>query len=172
MHYYMPTTTPTKPSHLAILSDLPEDRGFDRFSTQFGATDSPVKPKHARRAEISLSTTGFGSAVQSDDVEAAVTEVVSRKSLGGSSSQGQRPQGSTDAVSDLASKRVRLLAAKYVADENVAEVTARLAILDRRMLQVAPRVSVEQVKQLEDANDLIEQARAAREARREFLSGL
>lgn len=68
-------------------------------------------------------------------------------------------------VERMAAQRVQLMAAKYAGGNATAEILARLEILNRRLLERAPRVSEEQVRALEIANDQLVRIRAAREER-------
>lgn len=72
------------------------------------------------------------------------------------------PDGDIDRI---ANQRVRLMAAKYASGAASAEIVARLEILNRRLLERAPRVSLDQVEALESANSKLDQIRAAREER-------
>lgn len=68
-------------------------------------------------------------------------------------------------IAPIARQRVQLLAASYAGGEEQREIVARLEILNRRLLALAPRVSQEQVAALENANDNLLRIRAAREER-------
>lgn len=68
-------------------------------------------------------------------------------------------------VERIAKQRVKLMAAKYVGGAESSEIVARLEILNRRLLEHAPRVSKEQVAALEKANDQLERIRASRAER-------
>lgn len=74
------------------------------------------------------------------------------------------PPEETD-IDRIASERVKLMAAKYAASAVSSELMARLEILNRRLLDRAPRVSKEQVAALESANDQLARIQAAREER-------
>lgn len=73
-------------------------------------------------------------------------------------------QSSAD-VERIAAQRVQLMAVKYAGGTATEEIVARLEILNRRLLERAPRVSVEQVRALEIANDQLVRIQAAREER-------
>lgn len=68
-------------------------------------------------------------------------------------------------VERIAKQRVQLMAAKYASGIETSEIVARLEILNRRLLDQAPRVSKAQVLALEDANEQVARIRAAREER-------
>lgn len=68
-------------------------------------------------------------------------------------------------IDRIANQRVKLMAVKYASSATSAEVLARLEILNQRLLDRAPRVSMEQVEALENANEKLARIRAAREAR-------
>lgn len=68
-------------------------------------------------------------------------------------------------VAKIARQRVQLMAAKYASGVESSEIIARLEILNRRLLDRAPRVSQEQVIALEEANDQLARIRSAREER-------
>lgn len=72
-------------------------------------------------------------------------------------------------VERIANQRVRLLAAKYAGSNETQEIVARLEILNRRLLSIAPRVSEEQVASLERAHEQLTRIRAAREERSKRL---
>lgn len=57
------------------------------------------------------------------------------------------------------------MAAKYASGIESSEIVARLEILNRRLLDRAPRVSKDQVVALENANDQLAHIQAAREER-------
>lgn len=69
------------------------------------------------------------------------------------------------ALDSLAQQRIRLLATKYVNDSVSREVLARLEILNRRLLDLSPRVTTEQVVALEKAFDELETIRSRRAER-------
>lgn len=76
------------------------------------------------------------------------------------------PQQSDDVEIDQISKqRVKILAAKYAVGTASEELIARLEILNRRLLDRSPRVSLEQVEALESANEKLLRIRASREER-------
>lgn len=66
-------------------------------------------------------------------------------------------------VDQIASQRVRLMAAKYASGNTSVEMVARLEILNRRLLDRSPRISVDQVQALETAVAQLVNIRAARE---------
>lgn len=66
-------------------------------------------------------------------------------------------------VDRIAKQRVRLMAAKYATSSESAEMVARLEILNRRLLDRSPRISVGQVQALESAANQLANIRAARE---------
>lgn len=68
-------------------------------------------------------------------------------------------------VERIAKQRVQLMAAKYASGIESSEIVARLEILNRRLLERAPRVSKDQVVALENANDQLAHIQAAREER-------
>lgn len=68
-------------------------------------------------------------------------------------------------VERIAKQRVKLMAAKYASGIESSEIVARLEILNRRLLDRAPRVSKDQVVALENANDQLAHIQAAREER-------
>lgn len=72
-------------------------------------------------------------------------------------------------IDRIAKQRVKLMAAKYASSAVSAEIVARLEILNRRLLDSAPRVSKEQVEGLENANERLASIRAAREERAKRL---
>ena len=83
---------------------------------------------------------------------------------------GVAPRPNTTAQLDadverVAKQRVQLMAAKYAKGTGSSELVARLEILNRRLLEKAPRVSKAQVVALEDANEQLARIRAAREDR-------
>ncbi len=83
-----------------------------------------------------------------------------------------RPQASVarpQAVDTIASQRVQLLAAQYATGNHAKELQARLEILNHRLLEKSPRVSVEQVEFLENVNAQLDTLSAKRVARAERL---
>lgn len=72
-------------------------------------------------------------------------------------------------IARIAKQRVQLMAAKYASGTESSEVVARLEILNRRLLDRAPRVTKNQVLALENANEQLVRIRAAREARSKRL---
>lgn len=68
-------------------------------------------------------------------------------------------------IDRIAKHRVRLMAARYASGAESFEMVARLEILNRRLLDKSPRVSVEQVQSLEIAASQLAQAQAGREER-------
>lgn len=72
-------------------------------------------------------------------------------------------------VERIAKQRVQLMAAKYAGGIESSEIMARLEILNYRLLDLAPRVSKEQVVALEDAQVQLVRIRAAREERSKRL---
>lgn len=78
--------------------------------------------------------------------------------------------GATDTdIERIANQRVKLMAAKYASSAASAELVARLEILNRRLLDRAPRVSMDQLEALESADAKLAQIRAAREERSKRL---
>lgn len=72
-------------------------------------------------------------------------------------------------VTDTASRRVQMLAVKYASSQPSKEVQARLAILDARMNDIAPRVSSERSQSLLDAKAAIEASDVALDELDRFL---
>jgi hypothetical protein len=68
-------------------------------------------------------------------------------------------------IDRITKQRVRLMAARYASGVESSEIVARLEILNRRLLDKAPRVSVHQVQALEVAAGQLAQAKASREER-------
>lgn len=71
-------------------------------------------------------------------------------------------------VSKIAEDRIKLLALKYANDSVSVEVIARLAILNSRLIERSPRVTIEQISFLEGSIDSvksIEQSRLDRAKR-------
>lgn len=64
-------------------------------------------------------------------------------------------QGRDMDISKIAEDRIKLLAIKYANDSISAEMIARLEILNSRLIERAPRVSVEQIMHLEASIDSI-----------------
>jgi hypothetical protein len=64
-------------------------------------------------------------------------------------------QGRDLEISKIAEDRIKLLAIKYANDSISAEMIARLEILNSRLIERAPRVSVEQISHLEASIDSI-----------------
>lgn len=65
------------------------------------------------------------------------------------------------AISDTASRRIRILAVQYASTKPLKEVQARLEILDARMNNYSPRVSGARRLALEDAKGTLEASQAA-----------
>ncbi len=72
-------------------------------------------------------------------------------------------------IDRIANQRVKLMAAKYASGTASAEIVARLEILNRRLLDRAPRVSLDQLEALESADEKLTRMRAAREERSKRL---
>jgi hypothetical protein len=72
-------------------------------------------------------------------------------------------------VEAIARQRVQLLRATYDSNPNLAEITARLKILNSRLLAAAPRVTDVQVSLLEDAANRLQASRASLEERAQRL---
>ena len=121
---------------------------FDFFSPEKG----PAAPTAALSVQV-------GAVEQTQTLNESSTEPPT-------SAFGTQP--STD-VERIAAQRVQLMAAKYAGGTATAEIIARLEILNRRLLERAPRVSVEQVRALEIANDQLVRIQTAREERSERL---
>lgn len=68
-------------------------------------------------------------------------------------------------VERIAKQRVQLMAAKYASGIESSEIVARLEILNRRLLERAPRVTKAHVSALEDAHAQLARIRATREER-------
>jgi TolA-binding protein len=81
----------------------------------------------------------------------------------------QAPTARSDGVDSVASQRVQLLAAQYASGNHAKELQARLEILNHRLLEKSPRVSVEQVEFLENINAQLDTLSAKRVARAERL---
>ncbi|MCX2545366.1 hypothetical protein [Pseudomonas sp. COW5] len=64
-------------------------------------------------------------------------------------------QGRDLEISKIAEDRIKLLAIKYANDSISAEMIARLEILNSRLIERAPRVSIEQISHLEASIDSI-----------------
>jgi len=81
----------------------------------------------------------------------------------------ERPaEGKEAEVSKIAEARIRLLAIKYANDSISAEIIARLEILNSRLIERSPRVTVEQINSLESSIvsvKAIEQSRLERAKR-------
>jgi hypothetical protein len=82
-----------------------------------------------------------------------------------SSGPARIPVTEISEIDRIAKQRVRLMAARYASGAESSEMVARLEILNRRLLDKAPRVSVEQVQALEVAAGQLSQAQASREER-------
>jgi hypothetical protein len=95
-----------------------------------------------------------------DRTESATTFLAERKSA-----DPQLPNFSANEIEIIAKQRVRLMAAKYAGGEQVTEVIARLEILNRRLLDRSPRITVERVQSLETAVANLLQVSQAREER-------
>lgn len=67
------------------------------------------------------------------------------------SSQEVHTQVKDSEVSKIAEARIRLLAIKYANDSVSAEMIARLEILNSRLIERSPRVTVEQISFLEQS---------------------
>lgn len=72
-------------------------------------------------------------------------------------------------IEKIAAQRVRLMAINYADKGASKETLARLEILNRRLLDRSPRVSKEQVSELELAGDRLLRIRASREERAKRL---
>lgn len=68
-------------------------------------------------------------------------------------------------IEKIANQRVRLMAINYADKGASKEILARLEILNRRLLDRSPRVSKEQVHELEVAGERLLRIRASREER-------
>jgi hypothetical protein len=78
-------------------------------------------------------------------------------------------RNSVEEIDTIANNRVRLLAANYVGGQMSTEIAARLEILDRRMLERAPRITHQHVEVLETANALLERIQQSRVERKKRL---
>lgn len=72
-------------------------------------------------------------------------------------------------VASIAKQRVELLNSSYKQGPHAAEITARLKILNSRLAEALPRVSIEQVALLEVAAASLERSRSSLEARAQRL---
>lgn len=142
---------------------------------------APFEPKRLRRESL-ITQTGLTQS-KSFDLFAAETGARAPTAVPDVSAEGDYPRVSaineisTKAspfalarapdgdIDRIANQRVRLMAAKYASSAASAEILARLEILNRRLLERAPRVSIDQVEALESANTKLDQIRAAREER-------
>jgi hypothetical protein len=65
-------------------------------------------------------------------------------------------------ISKIAEDRIRLLAVKYASEAATSEIAARLEILNTRLAQRAPRVTLEQLSSLEESLNSIKSVEASR----------
>lgn len=72
-------------------------------------------------------------------------------------------------VEHIAKQRVRLMAAKYASGSESEEMLARFEILNRRLLEKAPRIRAEHAQALESAAAQLAQVRQSREDRMKRL---
>lgn len=138
---------PVRPSSGPLITQtgLAQSKSFDLFATASGAHAPTAAPK-------SDSEGGSTRSATVSEAPAKTTPYLSARA--------------SDADIDvIASQRVKLMAVKYASGSASAEVVARLEILNRRLLEHAPRVSIRQVEALEVANEKLAQIRAAREER-------
>lgn len=155
MDYYVDVTPAPAPSIFyasqAALGRKPPKENFDLGATQF------------------LTTRYAGSKFAAPDIDG--TEKVPKTSpqndvtslLPNSANiRSHRPvvnerqaQGRDLDISKIAEDRIKLLAIKYANDSISAEMIARLEILNSRLIERAPRVSVEQIRHLEASIDSI-----------------
>lgn len=159
-----PLVNPTVPSvNVAPFMPRLGEQGMFLGRTEFGRTEFATK--NAGRFEFFAPQTGpsaptatpFGPVTRN-------TSPISNQSAVSPAKTAVAPPEETD-IDRIASERVKLMAAKYAASSVSAELVARLEILNRRLLDRAPRVSREQVAALESANDQLARIQAAREER-------
>ena len=83
--------------------------------------------------------------------------------------RSKAPVDSSGDTDGIASQRVQLLAAQYANGPHAKELQARLEILNHRLLERSPRVSVEQVEFLENVNTQLETLAVKRTERAQRL---
>lgn len=104
-----------------------------------------------------------------NDNRTLFTATLNRGSGDAAHSQAKAPAGRPQAADTVASQRVQLLAALYATGKHAKEMQARLEILNHRLLENSPRVSVQQVEFLENVNTQLDRLNAKRVARAERL---
>lgn len=147
---------PFEPRRQAREADVTQTRlaqwkneSFDLFASRTGALAPTTGPKG-------------GEAILSE--RASVVSEFAEKTSHYTS------KGALEAEIDrIANQRVKLMAANYASSASSVEIVARLEILNRRLLDRAPRVSKEQVEALESANEKLVRIRTTREQRSKRL---
>lgn len=129
--------------------------GFHPSSTQTGSTSNNSKKVDAKTSGISLI-----------DIESlppslyATGDVAEKDRNAGNSLAGV---AFVDEIARINDQRLKLLAVRYEQSNTSAEILARLAILDTRLTEKAPRVSKAQLDVLEKNLDLLANLRKNRE---------
>ncbi|MCQ9378832.1 hypothetical protein [Methyloversatilis sp. XJ19-49] len=146
---YAPYEPPRLKNHEVLSTGTGASKKFELFELKEGPTaptmfvadkDSKTAAGQATKAEVSIKVKSQESNNQKSFFEASDVTIVARQ-------------------------RVKLMAARYVLDHESVEVLARLEILNRKLIEKAPRVSADQVAALEAAHDTLAQVKAKKDAR-------
>lgn len=150
-----------------IHTSLMGERGSERLSNsaarkrqlnsiQTGSTSGDAKAMDAPTSGVSL--------IRSESPHLGMYATGDNLSVSRSSSVRPIAASHYEEVARLSDQRVRLLAARYEKSDTSAEVLARLAILDARLSEKAPRVSKAQLDALEKNLDTLVVLQKSREA--------
>ncbi|MFJ5237000.1 hypothetical protein ACIP86_09785 [Pseudomonas neuropathica] len=155
MDFYVDVTPAPAPSIFyasqAALGRNPPRENFDFGATQF--LTNKYTGLNSASADIDSTEKVPKASVQNDSTSLLPKSADVRpiRSL----ANERQVQGRDLEISKIAEDRIKLLAIKYANDSFSAEMIARLEILNSRLIERAPRVSVEQISHLEASIDSI-----------------
>lgn len=168
MQYYIDATPLVNPAihwaSVALTKHVPPEQRLPIARTGFASAKAVPPDFFAPVTGPSAPTSAPRTQV---DTFAELTQTLSESSVTAGTSDSEAQLNVE--VDRIAKQRVQLLAAKYASGKESSEIVARLEILNRRLLDRAPRVSVDQVRALENANEQLAHIRAAREERSKRL---
>lgn len=155
MDYYVDITPAPSPSIFyasqAAFGRNPPKEKFDLGATRFLSTSYPGLNFAAANID---GTEKVPKTSPQNDATSLVPKSADVRSLRPPVNERQI-QGRDLEISKIAEDRIKLLAIKYANDSISAEMIARLEILNSRLIERAPRVSVEQISHLEASIDSI-----------------
>jgi len=154
-----------EPRHSGYAATTTQHYKAHSVTTKFSTSESsPVDLFDVKKGPLAPTTL-----LEAQGIDITVPTRTVSESIVSSKRAADHPQMPHVDISPIARQRVQLLAASYVGGDEQREIVARLEILNRRLLLLAPRVSREQVAALETANEDLQNIRAARVERAKRL---